>query len=89
MFFDSTTVRSFRVDGNIYRTTGIVESSEQFILNGLYQGASGWALTLEGEGNAGVTFSITGSGQVQYTSTNIVGQTSGKIKFRGIGILKA
>jgi hypothetical protein len=89
MFFDSTTVRSFRVDGNVYRTTGVVEASEQFILNGLYQGASGWALTREGEGDAGITFSITSSGQIQYTSTNIVGQTSGKIKFRGIGILKA
>lgn len=89
MFFDTTTVRSFRIDGNIYRTTGIVEYSEQFIINGLNEGASGWALTLEGEGSAGVTFDITSLGQIQYKSTNVVGQTSGKIKFRGIGILKA
>lgn len=87
-FFDATTVRSFAVRGNIYRLDDAVESSEEFLLAGLYQGASGWVLTQEGMGNAGVTFSITSIGQVQYTSTNNAGTVhTGIIKFRGVGLL--
>lgn len=86
-FFDSTTVQSFSVKGNIVRV-GSSTLYEEFTLNGLNIG-TGWLLTQEGIGESGVTFSITNAGQVQYTSTNLAGQTSGKIKFKGIGILKA
>lgn len=86
--FDSNTVRSFSVRGNVYRTHGAFEKSEEFLLVGLYQGVNGWLLQQEGIGDAGITFNITSLGQIQYKSTNLVGTPySGIIKFRGVGIL--
>ena len=84
--FDSSTVRSFSVRGNVNRTHGASEKSEEFLLIGV-QDATGWLLQQEGIGDAGITFGITSLGQVQYKSTNLVGG-SGIIKFRGVGILK-
>jgi hypothetical protein len=90
MFFDSVNVRSFIVSGNITRTTDTEQRYEEFQLTGLYQGTTvGWRLQQEGFGNSKVTFSITPSGQIQYTATALSGNQatySGIIKFRGIGI---
>lgn len=89
-FFDSTTVRSFAVRGNIYRNIDGTEHTEEFLLTGLYQGTSGWALGQQGLGSAGVSFTITNLGQIQYTSSNLAGSVhTGLIKFRGVGILQA
>jgi hypothetical protein len=87
-FFDATQVRSFAVRGNVYRTHSSSEKSEEFLLVGLYQGGSGWIFQQEGIGDAGISFSITPAGQVQYTSSNLAGTPySGLIKFRGVGLL--
>jgi len=90
MFFDSLNVRSFKVTGNITRSTNLEQRYEEFELTGLYKGPSiGWVLQQEGFGNSGVTFQINSSGQVQYTATELLGNQatySGIIKFRGIGI---
>ena len=57
---------------------------EQFTLNGV-QTNSSWSMTTESEGDdSGVVFSITSTGQIQYTSQNYTGFVSGTIKFRAI-----
>lgn len=88
-FFDSTTVRSFAVRGNITRQHGASTFEyEEFTLVGLFEDAAGWKLQREGLDDAGVDFTITSAGQVQYTSTNLAGSPySGILKYRGIGIL--
>lgn len=86
-FFNPSTVRSFAVRGNFYRTYGVSEVAEEFVLVGLNRGTAGWVLQRDGVGNAGITFDITSAGQVQYKSSNLAGTYTGIIKFRGIGIL--
>jgi hypothetical protein len=81
-FFDATVVGSFVVNGNITRGS----LYEEFQLRGLNTGSS-WTWTQEGQGEAGLTFNITNAGQVQYKSTNA--GVSGKIRFKGIAILKS
>lgn len=89
LFFETAVVRSFTVNGNIYRTYNVSqEVSESFTMSGLNQGASGWIIQIEGLGDAGITFNIDSSGQIQYKSSNLTGYISGLIKFRGVGILK-
>jgi hypothetical protein len=42
-----------------------------------------WSITIVSVGDAGITFSITPAGQIQYTSTNIIGSGYvGAIKFK-------
>lgn len=90
LFFDSLTVRSFVVTGNITRTTSTEQKYEEFELRGLYQGPTlGWALQQESLSNSGVTFSISSSGQVQYVSTTVSGDPltySGLIKFKAVAL---
>lgn len=87
-FFDTNTVRSFSIRGNIYRKIDTTEYFEEFTFTGLYKGAAGWDTTQQGMSDSGVTFSITSLGQVQYISTNLVGTGyTGLIKYRGVGIL--
>lgn len=90
--FDSTTVRSFQISGNIVRSydpgTGTVELTEEYTLTGLNTGAD-WLIQREGFGETGVEFDITPTGQVQYTSSNIVGiSIQFRLKFRGTAVLK-
>lgn len=57
---------------------------EQFTLNGV-QKNSQWDMSTESTGDdSGVVFSITSSGQIQYTSANKAGFVTGVIKFRAI-----
>lgn len=90
MFFDPSVVRSFSINGSISRVIDSVETTESFKLNGLYRGTSaGWALQQESLGNSGVSFSITSGGQVQYTSSYLLGNQityTGILKFRGISL---
>ena len=42
---------------------------------------SGWTLLADNVGDAGITFTITSSGQVQYTSTNVTNFTSSTFRY--------
>ena len=47
--------------------------------------ASNWVVNSSYVGDVtGVTFSITNGGQMQYTSTNVVGHTNGYVNFRAM-----
>lgn len=76
--FDPTKIGGFTIDYRVYRNTtggGATELAEQGQLVGAYSPVAGtWEMT-EGPdvGDAGIDFSITNAGQVQYTSTNISG----------------
>ena len=87
--FDSTTVRSFTIYGNIYRVynSGASNVSEEYTLTGLNTGAD-WVIQQEGFGESGIVFDITSAGQVQYKSSNLTNHISSKIKFRGTAVLK-
>lgn len=93
--FDSTTVRSFNADYSIYRvikdnTNAITqEYVEEGLISGAYKnGTNSWEFTQQGLSirSTGVTLSITASGQIQYTSTDITppvgGSQSIKMGFR-------
>lgn len=84
--FDVTLVRSFQVNGNIYRTNGTIVKVESFTINGLSTGAS-WSITQEGFGDAGVIFDLdSNTGQMRYKSDDLAGQTSGLVKFKATAI---
>ncbi len=86
--FDAAIVRSFSIIGNITRTYDSNSVYEEFALSGL-KNASGWVIQQDGIGQAGVTFTITSAGQVQYTSSNLSYTTSysGLVKFRAVSLL--
>jgi len=79
--FANGTTRAFSaiVSVTIIATSNLYETFE---IKGI-QKDSDWAINYDAVGDAsGVVFSITSSGQLQYTSTNISGFTSSTIKFR-------
>lgn len=79
--FANASVRSFNalVSVSIDATSNLYE---QFILNGIQKDSS-WEMSQSSVGDAsGITFSITTSGQIQYTSGNEAGFVSNTIKFR-------
>lgn len=83
--FSSTTVKSFIAEYYIERTTVTPAESkiENGVLTGHYNGST-WVFS-NGPitGDAGIVFSITAGGQVQYTSDNMTGSSySGSIKFK-------
>jgi hypothetical protein len=95
LLFAGASVRSFEADVQIYRNTtggGATELSARCKLIGTYKTvAASWDLTVSnvtGEeivdfGPAGLLFSITSAGQVQYTSSNMTGTAAtSKLKFR-------
>jgi hypothetical protein len=85
LLFSTSVVRSFKafLDVSIDATTDLYE---EFTLSGIYNGTD-WDYTLtSGAGNSGVEFSITAAGQVQYTSGNSAGFTSGTINFRALAL---
>ena len=84
LVFDNAVVRAFNtmvsitivrsVGGNLYAN---------FELKGIQKG-SGWVVNSSYVGDyTGIVFSISASGQVQYTSTNQLSWTSSTMKFRG------
>lgn len=87
--FDSTVVKGAKVDYNVYRVTSTNEVVEQGIMLLSYKpNAMLWDLTLVSGQNSNVVFSITTSGQMQYTSDNMPGLNySGEITFRGLGLV--
>ena len=88
MKFDANLVRSFTIRGNLTRVYDSASVYEEFVITGLKK-ASTWALQQDGIGNAGIDFTITPAGQLQYTSSNLsyVTTYSGLLKFRAISIL--
>jgi len=84
--FNAATVRSAVIDYSVYRIsdanpTGNTESGQMHIV---YDGAAGWSIGIGGiVENAGVAFTITAAGQIQFTSTDIGALNySGTMKFR-------
>jgi hypothetical protein len=81
--FANATVRSFKafVSVEIYATADLFEVVE---IIGIQRG-SDWAISSISSGDdSGVSFSITAAGQLQYTSLNYSGFSSGAIKFKAI-----
>jgi hypothetical protein len=88
LFFDSCKVRTFKILGNITRTSNSVSVYETFELTGTYQDAQGWVLQKESMSNASVVFSVDLSGQVFYVSSPVgdSGTHSGLLKFKAIAL---
>lgn len=83
--FDSASVRSAKIQYSLYRVTNSNELAETGEIYLIYKNnANTWTLSRQFFGDdAGVTFSITSGGQVQYTSTNVAGTSySGELTFR-------
>jgi hypothetical protein len=81
LLFDKTVYRSFMLTYSIYRSaSGGSTRAETGILMGITDGTN-WeiattAVTVPATGDSGVTFSITSSGQIQYTSDDNGGSYS-------------
>lgn len=84
--FSNTAVRSFVVNYDVRRVgcSTVTETGEMF---GVFSGSS-WNFGYDHQGCSGVVFSITAAGQVQYVSTTLTGQTSGKVHYRARAVLQ-
>lgn len=81
--FSSGVVRSFSALVSV-EIDATADLYEQFSLQGINKGGS-FGMSVDGVGDSsGIEFSITSGGQVQYTSGNAPGFSSGAIKFRAI-----
>lgn len=88
--FNAGTVRSAVIEYSVYRISdsnpsGNTETGEMHLV---YDNSSGWLLGIGGVvGNAGIQFTITAAGQIQYTSTDIdsLGY-SGIMKFKAVAL---
>ena len=81
--FSNSIVRAFEalVSIEVVATASLYETVK---ISGVQKG-SDWDITLISSGDiSGVAFSITTSGQIQYTSDNVAGFVSGILKFRAI-----
>jgi hypothetical protein len=79
--FANASVRSFKAQVSV-AIDATADLFEVFELLGVQRG-SDWALAVASTGDdSGIVFSITNAGQVQYTSTNVSGFSSGVMKFR-------
>lgn len=79
--FSNAVVRSFNavVSVSIDATSDLFEVFE---INGIQKG-SDWDISVSSTGdNTGISFSITNTGQIQYTSASYAGFVSGTMKFR-------
>lgn len=88
LFFNSGIVRAANVNYAVYRVSdsspnGVAESGVLLIdLNETAPIGQKWQLSQIKNGNGGINFSITDSGQVQYTSTDVGAVNyQGNIKF--------
>jgi len=85
LLFNNSTVRAVEITYSIYRVTNLIELGEEGTINIIYKNtANTWYLDQRSGGDdSGVLFSITNSGQMQYTSSNVSGTSySGIMKFR-------
>lgn len=91
LVFDTSTVRGAIVDYSIYRTTSSVELVEVGTMYLSYKSvANTWELCQVGMSTtAGVTFTVSPSGQVLYTSDNQSGTSyTGTMSFRARALLQ-
>jgi hypothetical protein len=92
---DPGTVRASNVDYSVYRTStsnpsGNAEEGTLFLIydDSAASGAK-WLLSQRKDGEAGIVFSITDAGQIQFTTTDIGSAGySGIIKFRAKSLLR-
>lgn len=95
LLFNPLTVRSFSVRANIarYFVSGVTINNAKYqevLLIGLYNTQTGtWTLQEDGIGDADITFDLTDSGQITYSTGTMTGTGTytAIIKFRGMGIL--
>jgi hypothetical protein len=74
LLFDTAAVRSAIISYSINRSTSSTELSECGQMMVTYNtSANSWALAQYSVGDAGLTFSITSGGQIQFVSTNMSG----------------
>ena len=79
--FSNAATRSFNLYYFVYRVA-CSTVSEAGVLTGIYNGSCCWRISRELTGCAGICFQITGTGQIQYKTTDLTGvQTTGQIKF--------
>ena len=90
LIFDSGSVRSAEVDYAIYRRSDLNLSgnAETGKMHLIYDNNAGWSISIgDVVGLAGVNFTITATGQVQYTSTDIDSLNYiGTIKFKATAL---
>lgn len=81
--FDTSDVLSFKADYDIIRTfdSGTSTIQESGTLIGSYDGST-FTISQDGEGDSGVRFDITNTGNVQYTSTDLTDHVSSTINFK-------
>jgi hypothetical protein len=96
LYFNPLTVRSFSVRGNVSRYfvdgVGAVNNAkyQEILLIGLYNTQTGtWTLQEDGNEDAEISFDVTDSGQLVYSTSTMTGTGTytAIIKFRGMGIL--
>jgi hypothetical protein len=80
--FDTADVRSIDVSYIVNRSDGTLTFAEEGSMRGVYNG-TGWDFAYKHTGDAGMYFSITAAGQVQYQSSSVGGIYTGSIKFKG------
>lgn len=94
MSFNPTAVRGANLDYSIYRNTSTTEFAEKGQLQLVYKNGgtvgSKWTIGRVFFGDdAGITFTMTDAGQIQYTSTNMSGTGySGIVKFEAKALLQ-
>ena len=88
--FDTSQVRSAVIPYSIYISTATNEFSECGTIYITYKStANTWELAQNYVGSSGLVFTVTPSGQVQYTSTNVSGASYvGKLKFKASAFLQ-
>ena len=83
--FSSSVTKSFILDYSIFRSSSLESYAQAGRLRGVYNSTTTqWLMSDDYSGqNAGVTFSITSGGQVQYVSSNMTGTGySGSLEYR-------
>lgn len=88
---DGSRFRSFTARYWVYRTTASNEIVESGTISGAYKTtANSWQISIGNiSGEAGVDFTMTSGGQLQYTSSNLAGASySGNIKWQILDLLR-
>ena len=74
LLFDENVTKAFEVSDDVERVTATQGKGESGKIYGRYrQFTDDWEITVYSNGDSGVTFSITGAGQIQYTSDDLTG----------------
>jgi hypothetical protein len=81
--FSNAAVRSFKAEVSVF-IDATSDLFEKFTLEGVQRGAD-WVMSVASTGdNSLINFDINASGQIQYTSGNYAGFSSGVLKYRAI-----